>query len=1079
MPWAFNPFTGNLDALSDLSGYVPYTGATADVNLGSQDLTTTGTGTFGTGYIGNATDQLQQTFDSTDNSSPSYANLGGTGNRTTIITVTSTAIGSAYRPLFSLVDGVNPPLFFGCYWLDGSFIGDYVRFDFGEGSRKRITEVKLYQQSAAVGGTWQWQGSNDAVSWTNIGSTWTITTGTSQILGDISANAVGYRYYQMIGTAGAKGADPWIYEIEFKIDDYGVSSILQTYDGGVATGILSLQTEGGVARIAGLQIDQGGNIATPGKFLLGGLAVDDDTLVVDAVNHRVGISQSEPLYALHVNGTIATQSGDIIIGYNPSESQYALLDFSDSGNNSLVISTMYAGNGNLISFKPGTVEAFRVTRISSTRSDLQLVSDSNKISFGAGLDSNIGHTGTYWDFDIAQATAAVRFNPSGFNTDFQFTGDVGDILYLDAGLNSVACGYPTATGGTYSFSSGYDVQATGNYSAVFGFYSRSTGIDSFSSGLGAYALEEAAHAFGEYIDARSKGAIAGGYNDGGNHTDFYAGDGTGYGQVALGYASGDGGVISSITLNGAGTGYSASDVLTITGGTGGTATVDSANALGDNAITGVNSTPTYGGSGYTVNDVLNVISGMGNGSVIVTSVDTTGPISSLNGTPSNPGTGYTNGDTVTISAGNNDATVYISGVDGGGGVTSFYLTASGSGYSTGSGIGTSGGTGSGFQVQIDTVSASLAVTGISLNNGGSGYYVGTGFSTNAGTGSGCTVEITSVNAGGEITGLSLTTGGVGYVISNAVATTGGGGTGATVNITGASNLGRMVAEKTGSFVGGQDVLATTNPNIIAFGRSFTATTQDSFNIGFGQSDYEFTATAADFKDSSLTIGGTLQSGNHTIGVGAAATDYTLTFNGETNDGVITWMEDENWFKSNRQLRSATSLYRRYYHVPLTSANPGASGANWVSPNANTTGGWNLTNATHILNGESDIHADWDGASDPKFEVRFATNVDNTGGGTGDTVDLKMVMYYKGVGDTATKSQTVEVATVVGKSARYKQFKVVFPLNYDQVSNVLDVGDIVSFSLNLETDTSEVDDIILSDISFSYLTTHVGIEDGDE
>jgi hypothetical protein len=33
----------------------------------------------------------------------------------------------------------------------------------------------------------------------------------------------------------------------------------------------------------------------------------------------------------------------------------------------------------------------------------------------------------------------------------------------------------------------------------------------------------------------------------------------------------------------------------------------------------------------------------------------------------------------------------------------------------------------------------------------------------------------------------------------------------------------------------------------------------------------------------------------TIGYGRAGIDYTLTFNGETNDGVITWMEDEDYF----------------------------------------------------------------------------------------------------------------------------------------------------------------------------------------
>lgn len=43
------------------------------------------------------------------------------------------------------------------------------------------------------------------------------------------------------------------------------------------------------------------------------------------------------------------------------------------------------------------------------------------------------------------------------------------------------------------------------------------------------------------------------------------------------------------------------------------------------------------------------------------------------------------------------------------------------------------------------------------------------------------------------------------------------------------------------------------------------------------------------------LSGTLQCGNITIGEGAAGVDYTLTFDGETSDGVITWMEDEDAF----------------------------------------------------------------------------------------------------------------------------------------------------------------------------------------
>lgn len=42
MPFKLNPFTANLDKVKDLSGYVPYTGATADLDLGENDFRVTG-----------------------------------------------------------------------------------------------------------------------------------------------------------------------------------------------------------------------------------------------------------------------------------------------------------------------------------------------------------------------------------------------------------------------------------------------------------------------------------------------------------------------------------------------------------------------------------------------------------------------------------------------------------------------------------------------------------------------------------------------------------------------------------------------------------------------------------------------------------------------------------------------------------------------------------------------------------------------------------------------------------------------------------------------------------------------------
>lgn len=62
----------------------------------------------------------------------------------------------------------------------------------------------------------------------------------------------------------------------------------------------------------------------------------------------------------------------------------------------------------------------------------------------------------------------------------------------------------------------------------------------------------------------------------------------------------------------------------------------------------------------------------------------------------------------------------------------------------------------------------------------------------------------------------------------------------------------------------------------------------------------------------------------TIGGGKAGVDYTLTFNGETNDGVITWMEDEDYFKFSDDILmdSTEALYFRDTAIHIASLNDG-------------------------------------------------------------------------------------------------------------------------------------------------------------
>lgn len=180
-------------------------------------------------------------------------------------------------------------------------------------------------------------------------------------------------------------------------------------------------------------------------------------------------------------------------------------------------------------------------------------------------------------------------------------------------------------------------------------------------------------------------------------------------------------------------------------------------------------------------------------------------------------------------------------------------------------------------------------------------------------------------------------------------------------------------------------------------------------------------------------------------------------------------------------RALTSLYRRYLYMPVAAMNAGAtSGVTYVAPSSSTTGGWNLTADAHVLTFGASIFADWDGSSNPVVDVCFDVNVDNSGGSSGDTVDLLLTAYYGQVGVVAIKTQTVTVSTTVGKAARYKTYKASFTLDRTVSQNQIVAGDRFGFKLNLINASSEVDDIVVihGGCSISYQTTHMGVESGD-
>ena len=74
---------------------------------------------------------------------------------------------------------------------------------------------------------------------------------------------------------------------------------------------------------------------------------------------------------------------------------------------------------------------------------------------------------------------------------------------------------------------------------------------------------------------------------------------------------------------------------------------------------------------------------------------------------------------------------------------------------------------------------------------------------------------------------------------------------------------------------------------------------DHFNDEFDQILAAFAVSTGHSHDGTAAEGGPVTKllGNTlTFGAGTAGTDITITFDGETSDGVMYWMEDEDHFK---------------------------------------------------------------------------------------------------------------------------------------------------------------------------------------
>ena len=221
---------------------------------------------------------------------PSYDNIGGSRDRRTHVTITTTLTGGG--TLDKLEDGITTYL--GANPWFNTQTGGSVTWDFGAGASKVITEAKFYQSTTDSHGTWQWQGSNNGTDYTNIGATFTRGTAASSTETTMAANTTGYRYYRSLHTAGYTLASAYWNEFEFKIDDVPTASvnylgIQQTITDGNTVGDIILNRAGGnvgVGKPPVTALDVSGSaratrvVATPGTLTTDDVTPDVSTATV-------------------------------------------------------------------------------------------------------------------------------------------------------------------------------------------------------------------------------------------------------------------------------------------------------------------------------------------------------------------------------------------------------------------------------------------------------------------------------------------------------------------------------------------------------------------------------------------------------------------------------------------------------------------------------------------------------------------------------------------------------------------------------------------------------------------------------
>jgi hypothetical protein len=136
------------------------------------------------------------------------------GDRTSLITVTTTATPSSGTNVTNLIDGAYGTNSSDSFAFSTESTRE-IKFDFGSGVTKILTGLQWLQSSTNNHGTWVFEGSNDDSTYTGLGSSFAL--GGATVTAFTFTNSTAYRYYKLRQTSGTTSSSPWLIEIEFRV----------------------------------------------------------------------------------------------------------------------------------------------------------------------------------------------------------------------------------------------------------------------------------------------------------------------------------------------------------------------------------------------------------------------------------------------------------------------------------------------------------------------------------------------------------------------------------------------------------------------------------------------------------------------------------------------------------------------------------------------------------------------------------------------------------------------------------------------------------------------------------------------